>query len=142
MALVQAYRRTKPYTHAFPDVVLEFKPNEKGDFVCDVKDQSAVDRLLLTPTGFRLYGVQAELPASELLSAKADSAPKTAEILEQVPETASPYVLKDEETGAEFDLRPLDDAALHEFAKANNVKVHPLAKGDTIRDKIVAAFKE
>jgi hypothetical protein len=31
---------------------------------------------------------------------------------------------------------------LHEFAKANDVKVHPKAKGNTIRDKIVQSFKE
>jgi hypothetical protein len=132
MALIQAYRRNKTYTHAFPDGALVFKPNEKGDVVCDVPDQSAVDRLLLIPTGFRLYGEQADEPASPLLTQK----------LEHVPENASPYVLKDEASGIEFDLRPLDDAALHEFAKANDVKVHPKAKGNTIRDKIVQSFKE
>jgi hypothetical protein len=133
MALVQAYRRNKTYTHTFADAVLVFKPNEKGDVVCDVSDQSAVDRLLLIPTGFRLYGEQADEPASSLLTQKLE---------EHVPENASPYVLKDEASGIEFDLRPLDDAALHEFAKANDVKVHPKAKGNTIRDKIVQSFKE
>ena len=131
MALVQAHKRSKTYTHAFPDVTLVFTPNEKGDVVCDVTDQGAVERLLLTPTGFRLYGDQANEPASPLLTEK----------VELVPPEASPYVLKDEENGVEFDLRPLDDKALHEFAKANDVKVHPAAKGDTIRDKIVQSFK-
>ncbi len=132
MALVQAYRRNKTYTHAFPDVTLVFSPNEKGDVVCDVQDQCAVDRLLLIPTGFRSYGEQANEPASPLLTQK----------LEHVPVDASPYVLKDGESGIEFDLRPLSDEELHEFAKANDVKVHPKAKGDTIRDKIVQSFKE
>ena len=150
MALVQAYRRNKTYTHTFADAVLVFKPNEKGDVVCDVSDQSAVDRLLLIPTGFRLYGEQADEPASSLLTQKLEhvpedepqTEPKDDAALEHVPENASPYVLKDEASGIEFDLRPLDDAALHEFAKANDVKVHPKAKGNTIRDKIVQSFKE
>ena len=51
----------------------------------------------------------------------------------------SPYLLVGP-GGATFDLRPLEDAALHAFAAANAVKVHPNAKGDTIREKIVAAF--
>lgn len=146
MPLVQAYRRNKTYTHAFPDVTLVFNPNEKGDVVCDVQDQSAVDRLLLTPTGFRLYGEQAPEPLSALLTENAQEVAhvpeQTSEQVAHVPEDASPYVLKDEETGAELDLRPMDDAALHEFAKANDIKVHPNAKGDTIRDKIVQSLKE
>jgi hypothetical protein len=153
MALVQAYRRNKTYTHTFADAVLVFKPNEKGDVVCDVPDQSAVDRLLLIPTGFRLYGEQADEPASSLLTQKLEHVPESEQgepktepkddaALEHVPENASPYVLKDEASGIEFDLRPLSDEELHEFAKANDVKVHPKAKGDTIRNKIVQSFKE
>jgi len=38
MALVQAYRRTKDYTHAFTDGTLVFQPNAQGDVVCDVQD--------------------------------------------------------------------------------------------------------
>jgi hypothetical protein len=150
MALVQAYRRNKTYTHTFADAVLVFKPNETGDVVCDVQDPDHVARLLLTPTGFRLYGEQADEPASPLLTQKLEhvpegepqTEPKDDAVLEHVPENASPYVLKDEASGIEFDLRPLDDAALHEFAKANDVKVHPKAKGNTVRDKIVQSFKE
>jgi hypothetical protein len=153
MALVQAYRRNKTYTHTFADAVLVFKPNEKGDVVCDVPDQSVVDRLLLVPTGFRLYGEQADEPASPLLTDFTIETDAQGNIsgfglleslakVELVPDEASPYVLKDEASGIEFDLRPLSDEELHEFAKANDVKVHPKAKGDTIRDKIVQSFKE
>lgn len=130
MALVQAYRRTIPYTHTFPDVTLLFKPNHRGDVVCDVKEESALERLLLTPTGFRLYGEQAEESPSSLLTDQETQA-----------SDESPYVLKDEEAGTSLDLRPMDDAALQAFALANDIKVHPKAKGDTIRNKIVAAFK-
>jgi len=49
MALVQAYRRNKTYTHTFADAVLVFKPNETGDVVCDVQDPAHVARLLRRP---------------------------------------------------------------------------------------------
>lgn len=126
MAIVQAYRRNKTYTHAFPDVTLVFVPNDKGDVVCDVQDQSAVDRLLLTPTGFRLYGDQ---PQEQALSP----------VLTQVSTLTvdeSPYVLKHED-GEVFDLRPLSDEELRAFADANGIKVSSKAKGDTIRNVIV-----
>jgi hypothetical protein len=132
MALVQAYRRNKTYIYAFADKVLEFQPNAQGDVVCDVQDPAHVARLLQVPTGFRLYGEQADEPVSPLLTDK----------VELVPAESSPNVLKDEASGIEFDLRPLTDDELHAFAKANDVKVHPKAKGDTIRDKIVQSFKE
>lgn len=138
MALVQAYRRTIPYTHTFPDVTLLFKPNKAGDVVCDVQEASAVERLLQTPTGFRLYGEQAPEEPSSLLTPAAPPGPAVS----TVPVSdESPYVLKDEAAGDSLDLRQLDDAALQAFALANGVKVHPKAKGDTIRNKIVAAFK-
>lgn len=142
MALVQAYRRNKTYTHAFDDVTLVFTPNPQGDVVCDVQDPDHVARLLLTPTGFRPYGEQSDEPVSPLLSKNVELVPETGEKVELVPPEASPYVLKDEDSGIEFDLRPLTDEELHAFAKANDVKVHPKAKGDTIRDKIVQSFKE
>ena len=47
MALVQAYRRNKTYTHAFTDGTLVFQPNEKGDVVCDVQDPAHVARLMV-----------------------------------------------------------------------------------------------
>jgi hypothetical protein len=146
MALVQAYRRNKTYIYAFADKVLEFQPNAQGDVVCDVQDPAHVARLLQVPTGFRLYGEQADEPVSPLLTDKVELVPvdevKSEPEVELVPVEASPYVLKDEDSGIEFDLRPLTDDELHAFAKANDVKVHPKAKGDTIRDKIVQSFKE
>lgn len=139
MTIVQAYKRTKPYTHAFPDITLMFEPNERGDVVCSVPEQSAVERLLLVPTGFRVYGPAADELVSALLS------------LAQVPisapqapaEDQSPYVLKDEQDGeiVVLDLRPMSDIELHAFADANGIKVHSAAKGDKIRDKIVAFLK-
>lgn len=137
MTIVQAYKRTKPYMHAFPDITLMFEPNERGDVVCDVPEQSAVDRLLLVPTGFRLYGQAADEPVSALLAQVPISVP-------QAPtEDESPYVLKDEQDGeiVVLDLRPMSDVELHAFADANGIKVHSAAKGDKIRDKIVAFLK-
>lgn len=141
MAFVQAHKRNKPYTHTFPHVTLVFEPNDKGDVVCDVADADTVERLLLTPTGFRLYGEQPEAPVAAILTAKVEQVPLAPEKDKEKTPDVNLYVLKDEESGTEFDLRPLDDAALHAFAKANDIKVHHAAKGDTIRDKIVAFFK-
>lgn len=112
MTIVHAFKRTKPYTHVFPDVTLKFLPNDKGDVVCDVEDPSAVARLLATPTGFRDY----DLPDG----------------------SDAKYILMSGDN--RFDLRLLDDEMLHAFAKANDVKVHSAARGDTIRDKIVEAL--
>lgn len=133
MSIVQAYKRKKTYIHTFPDVTLVFEPNEKGDVVCDVADHGAVERLLQTPTGFRLYGEQADEAMSALLVEQVPGK------VEQVPPTGdeSPYVLRDEDADAVLDLRPMSDAELHAFADANGIKVHPNAKGDTIRNKIV-----
>lgn len=129
MALVQAFRRIKTYTYQFKDVKLVFEPNEKGDVVCDVADPGTVDRLLQTPTGFRLYGEQADEPMSPVLSLPVSQVTSEPE--------KSPYLLADDESGAVLDLRPMSDAELHAFADANGIKVHPNAKGDTIRNKIV-----
>jgi hypothetical protein len=137
MAIVQAYRRNKPYTHAFPDVTLVFTPNDKGDVVCDVQDQSAVDRLLLTPTGFRLYGEQPEQPMAAILTQQVATLPVAASVeVATLPVDHSPYVLK-HESGEVFDLRPLTDEELRAFADANGIKVTAKAKGDTIRNVIV-----
>jgi hypothetical protein len=106
-----------------------------------VTSQDAVDRLLQTPTGFRLYGVQPEPAASistVLVPATAPAAP-SGNIATAKPE-ASPYVLVSGDST--FDLRPLTDAELFEFVKVNAIPdVHPNSKGDTIRNKIVAFLK-
>lgn len=137
MAIVQAYRRNKTYTHAFPDVTLVFVPNDKGDVVCDVQDQSAVDRLLLTPTGFRLYGEQPEQPMAAILTQQVATLPVAAPVeVATLPVEDARYVLK-HESGEVFDLRPLTDEELRAFADANGIKVSSKAKGDTIRNVIV-----
>lgn len=139
MSFVQAYKRTKTYVHQFPDVKLVFEPNEKGDVVCDVADQSAVDRLLQTPTGFRLYGEQPEPAMSAILTDKVATLPPDAPSeVATLPPADHPHVMKDEAGAVVLDLRSLSDDELHAFAVANAIKVHPKAKGDTIRDKIVA----
>lgn len=122
MTMIQAYKRTKPYTHAFPDVTLKFEPNDLGHIVCDVAERSAVDRLLETPTGFRLYG-DAQLPVDTVV-AKVPAA-----------NDAERFVLVSGEN--KLDLNPLDDAALAEVAEANGLKLGKL-KGDKAREAIVA----
>jgi hypothetical protein len=120
MAVIQAYRRDKPYTHFFPDLklILQFKANEEGAFVCAVDNPVAIERLLAVPTGFKRYKDEP----------KAAPAPEDHE-----------YVLK---RGHDIlDLRLFSDEQLRAFAEANNIKVHHLAKGDTIRDRIVAALR-
>lgn len=154
MSIVQAYKRTKQYTHTFPDVTLVFEPNTVGDVVCDVQDESAVDRLLQTPTGFRLYE-QAEhvaqfeppkmpeqmLTAPPVAPRKPEKHGKKTSKVVTLPPAAveSPFVLKNGDT--EFDLRPLDDAALREFAQANEIALEDEDAGDAIRVKIVDALK-
>lgn len=148
MALIQAHRRKIPYTHSFPDVTLLFTPNAKGDVVCDVKDASSVERLLQTPTGFRVYGEPAAEPLSALLTTKAAKVAEVDPLAPVIPAAGvailpveaaeSPYVLKDEEAGTVLDLRTLSDEELKAFSGANGIKLHHAAKGDTIRNKIVA----
>jgi hypothetical protein len=145
MALIQAITRKKKYeiniiAHS---AALVFLPNDKGDVVCDVADADARDWLLAIPASFRPYGEQADEPISTLLTAvKVEELPPPTELpvapVEELPPAGSAYVLKNGET--EFDLRPLTDAELHDFAKANGIKVHHKAKGDAIRDKIVDAL--
>jgi len=161
MTIIQAYKRTKSYTHEFADITIKFEPNAIGDVVADVELQSAVDRLLQVPTGFRVYQYQPgtvtapDALASVLLGAEstlealedaAESVPlvlmKPAEVSTLTPQAPdeSPFVLKDEAGEVILDLRKLDDESLHEFAKQNAIKVHHAAKGDTIRSKIVEAL--
>lgn len=154
MPLVEAYKRTKNYTHVFADLTLKFTANDLGHIVCDVAAQDVIDRLLATPTGFRLYGsntAQGLLPVeppvlSPVLTVPSGSSstpapvPAPASEPEKAAEPeASPYLLVNGDS--KFDLRPLTDTELFEFARANAIPVHPNSKGDTIRDKIVAFLK-
>lgn len=171
MTIIQAYRRTKPYTHQFVgEAPLFFKPNEQGDIVCDVPDEHSVERLLATPTGFRVYPFAAaeevpQEPTAPVLSpvltptgqpehvkpesgnssspaeepAPGEEKPSDPPTEDQPALDAHPHVLRDGEQV--FDLRPLSDADLRAFAKANNIQVSKKATGDTIRDAIVAALQ-
>jgi len=126
---IQAYNRTKKYTTNIValSAVIEFAPNAFGDVVADVESEAAVDWLLRTPTAFRLYQAPADAPVVPIKVVR-------------LPPGDEQYLLKSGD-GTAFDLRPLNDEQLHEFCKANNIVVHPNAKGNTIRDKIVAALK-
>lgn len=139
MTIIQAYRRDKPYTHSFPDVTLKFKPNAVGHVVCDVQSQSAVERLLQIPTGFRVYESQESEIEKDILGQAPIAIVPTSNTGEPIMADRAKYVLVNGDTT--FDLNPLDDAQLREFAAANGIKVHHAAKGDTIRDRIVEALK-
>ena len=162
MTTIQAFNRAKLYTHIFPDVTLVFKPNIHGDVVCDVESESAVQRLLMTPSGFRVYQPVAEaaqvepvapppmraftlnaleglVPAGELVVATPEGDKGVTSDTQEPVEPVHDFVLCGPD-GSTFDLKPLDDAALREFAAANGINIHHAAKGDTIRMRIVAAL--
>ena len=166
MTIIQAYRRTKPYSHQFVgEAPLFFRPNERADIVCEVQDEHSVERLLATPTGFRVYPfapvpVPAEVPAasvlSEVLTPPQPPSPEPASEPQEPAEPgeggnsstetqepaddAHPYVLKSDD--AVYDMRGKDDAALREFAKTNGIQVGRKLHGNAIRDVIVAALKQ
>jgi hypothetical protein len=166
MPIIQAYRRTKTHpVHFNGGIVLYFKPNERGDVVCDVRDKKLAETLLAISTGFRLYEHQpaplvVQEPIEPVISPVlvqpvapiapvAPEAPTAPAQPTEQPETPAEQPKADDGArfvlvnadGSQFDLRPLTDEQLHAFAAANGVKVHPNAKGDTIRDKIVAGLK-
>ena len=160
MTMIQAYRRVKNHDVDLPGAKLKFRANEQDHFVCDVANPDHVEVLLNIPTAFRLYGEPAEQPVSAIFAlTQTNPVPPQApeqdpdqeiepigefpnqKALDDLPAGDSPYLLIDPE-GGEYDLRPLDDAALRAFAAANGVTVHHKAKGDTIRDKIVEFFRQ
>ena len=125
MTVIHAFPRTAGAEVDLHGKSYKFKPNSLGHVVCEVPEEAAVSRLLAITDHFREYEPP-ERPAAPPPAPGAGSGdPK--------------YVLKSGDT--ELDLRAMDDKALHEFAKANQITVHHAAKGDTIRDKIVDALK-
>ena len=104
-----------------------------------VQSESAVERLLKTPTGFRVYESQVSEIEQDILGQAPAAIVPTSATGEPVMADRSKYILVDGETT--FDLNPLDDTALREFAATNGIKVHHAAKGDTIRDRIVEGLK-
>lgn len=133
MTIIHAFKRNKRYVHEFPDVKLVFEPNAAGDVVCEVLKATAVDRLLATPTGFKLYD-----PTPEAIEAMKQAAIKQAEqraVQSLSASNSERYVLI---SGTQtLDLRPLNDAQLRAFAKANGILLPGAAKGDGIRELIV-----
>lgn len=142
MSIVQCLRTgSKPYTHKVCGEELTFRPNELGHLVCRVDTQPIVDILLgYEGRSFALYaGEDADDVLPEMVTAASTGAPEggvDAEV--EAPSTA--YVIGEGEN--KLDLRTLTDKQLHEFCKVNNIEVNARAKGDTIRDRIVASLTE
>ncbi len=128
MPLVHQFKRREATPIHFPGIEYLFAPNEQGDVVCEVPEGSHLKRLLSITEAFRLYGVADPAPGAGL-EGRATSA--------QLPDF-EPYLLVNGDQ--KLDLRALDDEQLHAFAKEQGVKVHPKAKGDTIRNRIVEAL--
>jgi hypothetical protein len=118
MTIIHAFPRRKPHTVELLGQKLEFKDNGKGHFVCDVTDEKAAKRLIEIKDHYKVHG---------------DAAPD-----EDGDGEASPFIITDGDE--RVDLRTLSDEQLHAFAKENDIKVHPNAKGDTVRTKIVEAL--
>lgn len=154
MPTIHAFRRTKKTVHEYGGVHYTFAPNARGDAICQVTDEAAAERFLSITTGFRLYDEQqpepevtnpvltqapapAPAPASTAESDSADAPPAGAD---QPPGPNPRFVLTAGDQS--FDLNPLDDEALRNFASANGIKLHHKAKGDTIREAIVKHFEK
>jgi hypothetical protein len=128
MPIVHAYRRTVRQ-HVKPVHVVdlaahgkfEFKPNDKGEFVAEVPAGPALNRLLAISEAYRIHG-----------------APVVADDDDEDEGDASPYVITDGDKTV--DLRALDKAALLQFAAENDIAIHPNAKDETIRDRLVKAL--
>jgi hypothetical protein len=120
MTVIHAFRRTKPHTVELDGVLHKFTANAEGQHVCDVPGGPAVKRLLEISDAYRLHAA----PAAD------DSDPE---------DDPSPYILTaGDET---VDLRTMDQAALQDFCKQNEISYHPSAKAETLRDKIVNFFR-
>ncbi len=122
MTTIHAFKRLKTYVHTFPDVALTFQPNQFGDVVCDVESESAVDRLLSIPTGFKVYE-----PREEASAVKSD--PSADE---------NPYLIVIGDVS--IDLMAMNKSELREMCEANGIKVSNASGEQTMRDKIIAAI--
>ena len=129
MTTIHAFKRLKTYVHTFPDVALTFQPNQFGDVVCDVESESAVDRLLSIPTGFKVYE-----PREEAFTV--DTKPESDQ--GQVQEPENPYLIVSGEVS--IDLMTMDKSELRQMCEANGIKVGGAASEQTLRDRIVAAI--
>jgi hypothetical protein len=122
MALVHAYRRTKPHQADFGAVKFDFAANASGHYVCDVPDGPELARLLEITEGYVLYG---DVPAAPSDAGEDDV-------------MASKLIITSGDDQA-VDLRKLDRAGLLAFIEEQELdyKPHHRAGDDTIRLKIV-----
>ena len=122
MAIVHAYRRTRPHTVELGGKSFKFAANEDGHQVCDVPEGPALERLLELAEGYVAYG-------QVLPTAPGDD--------EDAP--LSKYVLTRNENDDTIDLRLLDRAGLLAFIAEQELSYTPRANtpDDTLRDKIV-----
>lgn len=155
MPTIHAFRRTKKTVHEYGGVNYTFELNALGHAVCEVTNEAAAERFLSITTGFKLYEVQhaaqAEPVASPVLTqAPAPTAPTaptgsvesdSTKAPETPPEANPRFVLKAGDQS--FDLNPLTEDELRNFAAANQIKLHPAVKKlDTIREVIVKHFEK
>ena len=158
MPTIHAFRRTKKTVHEYGGVNYTFEPNARGHAVCQVAEEAAAERFLSITTGFRLYDEQqpepevtnpvltqapapAPAPAAPASTAESDSADKPPADADQPPGPNPRFVLTAGEQS--FDLNPLTEDELRNFAAANQIKLHPAVKKlDTIREVIVKHFEK
>lgn len=123
--------KVRPHTVEVNGTKYKFTPDDEERYVCTVENKSDAAALLAIKDHYVELGVK---PAPQESDEDDDDS----------DEVRSPYILtQDGNDGQEetLDLRTLDKAALLKFCADNEIKVHPNAGEDTIRDKIVAFFK-
>lgn len=123
MALVHAYRRTRPHQADFGAVKFDFAANEAGHYVCDVPEGPELARLLEITEGYVLYGA---VPGSQDEEAEDEG-------------LSSKFIITSGDDDQAIDLRKLDRAGLLAFIEEQELdyKPHHRAGEDTIRHKIV-----
>jgi hypothetical protein len=143
MPIVQCLRTgSKPYTHRIVGEEFTFAPNELGHLICRVDSQPIVDIMLgYEGRSFMLYaGEDADDALPMVVTTASTGAPEGGELEPEVEAPSTAYIIGEGEN--QLDLRTLTDKQLHEFCKANAIEVNARAKGDTIRDRIVASLTE
>jgi hypothetical protein len=140
---IQAFKRKKTHQTDITSlgVSLLFSINAAGHAVCDVEDGAAIDWLMQWPQSFGVYQPEEAAKAESVPppAAKSTQKPGRQSAKAEKPPADDKYILASGED--KFDLRPLDDDKLREFAAANKIALPDDAKGDAIRDVIVAALQ-
>ncbi|MDR0215547.1 MAG: hypothetical protein LBJ15_16315 [Comamonas sp.] len=151
MPVIHAYRRKEATTVELFGISIEFKQNEKKDFVADVTHEGAAERLLGIPEAYREYGVAvvhqaileasvtaaAAIPASEQSSATAAPEPGVTQARAEAQ-----YVFTNE-AGDSIDISAWTAKEIRDFAEANQID---LPKGNGVkvgelRDMLAAALR-